>query len=124
MLPAPMGWAVLLQHKPDTRKTWDDHAIDGFYIETSKKHYQCCKIWVKNTRIKQVADMVFFKHQYIAVPTITKADAIVVASTKLVKVLQGEIPANIRDQEKKQLIRLATIIYAAATQITSTDTKK
>ena len=36
---APMGFAVLLHNKPDIQKTWSTHAINGFYIETSQKHY-------------------------------------------------------------------------------------
>ena len=34
---ASMSCAVLLKNKPDTRKTWDDHAMDGYYIEISRE---------------------------------------------------------------------------------------
>ena len=33
-----MGCAVMA-HKPNTRITWDYHAINGYYIETSREHY-------------------------------------------------------------------------------------
>ena len=46
--------------------------------------------------------------------TVTKCDAIVAASTQLVKVLQSKISANIGKQE--QLTRLATIFHTAATR--------
>ena len=32
------------------KKTCKDHAIEGYYIETSKEHYKCYKIWVKSMR--------------------------------------------------------------------------
>ena len=46
----PMGCAVAVHNKPETRQTWDDHVIDRYCIKTSREHYQCYKIWVKNTR--------------------------------------------------------------------------
>ena len=36
---APMGCVVMLHNKPDIRKTWDNHAIEGYYVEKSKEHY-------------------------------------------------------------------------------------
>ena len=104
MLLAPMGCVVLLHCKLDIRQIWDGHAIEVFYIKTSREHYQCYKIWVKSTRSIQVTDKVFFKHKYITMHKITKADAIVVATTQLTKVLQREILANIGKQDNMQLI--------------------
>ena len=118
MLLAPMGCSVLLHNKPDIRKTWDDHAINGFYIKTSREYYWFFKIWVKSTMSMQFADTVFFKHQYVTVPNTTKADAIIVAST-LVKVLQCKIPTNIWEQEKEQLTRLMIILHTAVTNKTN-----
>ena len=43
----------------------------------------------------------FLKHQYITVPTITKAGAVVIASTQLVMVLQNVIPTNIGELEEE-----------------------
>ena len=99
---APIGCVVLLHNKPETRRTWDDHVIEGYYNKTSREHW-CYKIWFKNTRSIEVADTIFFKHQYITVPTITKADAIVAATTQLVKVPQKEVLMEIGEQEKEQL---------------------
>ena len=95
MLLAPMGCTVLLHNKPDFRKTWDDYAIEGYYVESSKANYWCYKIWVKNIRSIHIADTMFFKHKHITMSTITKTDAIVEVGTTLAKVLLGEILANI-----------------------------
>ena len=44
---APMGCAILIHSKPQTKQTWDNHVIDEYYIKTSRKHYQCYKVWSK-----------------------------------------------------------------------------
>ena len=70
MLLAPMGCVVLLHNKPDIRQTWDSYAIKRFYIETSREHYKCYKIWVKSTRSMWVADTICFRHKYITMPEV------------------------------------------------------
>ena len=72
LLPAPMGCAAMVYNKPDTRQTWDDHAINGYYFETLREHYQCYKIWIKETRSIQVADTVHIKYLYIIMLTYTR----------------------------------------------------
>ena len=96
---ALMEWDVLLHNKPDIRKTWDNHAVDSFYIPSSQEHYRCFKMWVKNTKSIRVSDTVFFKHQYMTMPKVRKAN--VVVTNHSIKVLQGYIPTNIlgTDQE-------------------------
>ena len=73
---APMGCAALIHVKPNIRKTWDCNVIDGYYLGKSQEQYRCYKVWVKQTQSIRVKDMTFFKHQYITMPTCTKADAI------------------------------------------------
>ena len=67
---APLGCKVLIHNKPATRKTCENHASKGYYMETSREHYRCYKIWMTKTRSIWVADTVFFKHQYITMPTV------------------------------------------------------
>jgi hypothetical protein len=43
---APMGCAVQLHIKPNRRKSWGEHASDGWYIKTSLDHYRCHWIFV------------------------------------------------------------------------------
>ena len=47
---APMGCTVLIHNKPATKKTLESHAIEGYYIETSREHYRCYKIWMTKIR--------------------------------------------------------------------------
>jgi hypothetical protein len=46
-------------------------------------------VFCKKTQAKQLADTVFFKHKYITQPTVTPADVIVNAVTKLWDAIQG-----------------------------------
>ena len=60
---AYMGCAVQFHIKPNRRKTWDEHAGDGWYLITSPDHYRCHWIFVKATRAKRISDTVYFKHK-------------------------------------------------------------
>ena len=104
MLLAPMGCAVMVYNKPDTRQTWDNHVMDRYYVETSREHYQCDKIWIKAQEVYGL-QTVFFKHQYITVPIYTKADAIMAASTELIKVLQNQQRRNNYEQKPTSSIQ-------------------
>jgi hypothetical protein len=86
---APMGCAVQLFESRDRRGTWAEQAIDRWYIGTSIKHYRCHRIYVKKTKSKRISDTVFFKHKYIAQPTLTQADTIVKAINDLTQTLKG-----------------------------------
>ena len=87
---ALMGCAVLIHNKPAKQKTWEDHASKDYYIETSREHYICYKIWMTKTRSIRVACTALFKHQYIKMTTVIKADTTVAAAAKLTQVLQEE----------------------------------
>jgi hypothetical protein len=86
---APMGCAVQFHIKPDRRKTWGEHSMDGWYLRTSPEHYRCHVVFVKKTQSKRVTDTVFFKHKYITQPEVKPADVIVKAYRDLRAALQG-----------------------------------
>ncbi len=69
--------------------TFGEHSGDGFYLTTLEEHYRTQVIFCKKTRAKRLADTVFFKHKHMTQPTITPADAIVNAFTKLQDAIQG-----------------------------------
>ena len=86
---APMGCAVQFHIKPDKRKTWGEHSMDGWYLKTSPEHYRCHIVFVKKTQAKRVTDTVFFKHKYITQPEVKPADVIIKAYNDLRAALQG-----------------------------------
>ncbi len=84
----PMGCAVQVHKSYERRGTWADNAIDGWYLQSSPKHYRCHIVYVKNTRSKRVSDTVHFKHKYITQPTLTPEDTIVKAIDDLTHTLK------------------------------------
>ena len=121
---APMECVMSVYNEPATRRIWDEHAIDGYYIKTSWENYWFYKIWAKNTRIIQVADMVFFKHHYITITTVSKADVIVAVAKALAQVIKNETPTDIGETEREQLTQLATIFNSIATNFTAPEADK
>ena len=75
------------------------------------------------TRSIRVADTVLFKHQYITTPTVTKADTIVTAATKLTQVLQDETETNIGATENQKLKQLVEVFQTVATNFSKKETK-
>lgn len=74
---APLGCAVQMHKKLGRRISWDPHSVNRWYVGTSTEHYRCFKIFHKETRAERISGTVFFKHRYLIMPKITKADAIV-----------------------------------------------
>ena len=48
-----MGCAALFYNKPDIRKTWDNHAVKGYYVKSSREDYRCYKIYESLTQCFQ-----------------------------------------------------------------------
>ena len=77
--------------------------MEGYY---SREHYQCNKIWVKNTISIKIA----MKHKYITMLEISKADAIVVTAHNLAKVIQGEMTRNIGENNTQHAVHAPLIL--------------
>ena len=116
---APMGCAVQFHIKPSRRKTFGEHSEDGFYLKTSEEHYRTHVVFCKKTRAKRLADTVFFKHKYITQPTVTPADAIVNALTKLQDAIRG-IQHSKNDAHFEALRRLEQTLQPQNKQIIKT----
>ncbi len=86
---APMGCAVQFHIKPNRRKSWGEHASDGWYLKISPVHYRCHWILIKATRAKQISVTVFFKHKYIRQPTMMTDDLVIKANHDLTIAIKG-----------------------------------
>jgi len=89
---APLGCAVQMHEKPQLRKTWDPHSIDGWYVGTSLEHYRAHHIWTKTTKAERISDTVFIQHEYLTNPTITPHDAVIAAAHHLTQTLKKQNP--------------------------------
>jgi single-stranded DNA-binding protein len=103
---APMGCAVQFHIKPDKRKTWGEHSMDGWYLKTSPEHYRCHIVFVKKTQATRVTDTVFFKHKYITQPEVKPADVIIKAYQDLRQALQSiKDPENAKQMQALEQIQ-------------------
>ena len=104
-----LGCAIEMPAKPNKRKTFGRHAVSGFYLGVSVEHYRCHKIWVKGTNSVQIGNTVFFKHKYLTMPTVTAADALLVAAENPTTALDGEISQSDANKETiDQFMKLFT----------------
>ena len=52
---APMGCAVQFHVKPNCHQTWGEHSMDGWYLQTSPKHYRCWTVWTTKSHTTQIS---------------------------------------------------------------------
>ena len=76
------------------------------------------------TRSIRVTDTVFFKHQYITMPTVSKADTIVAEAHKLTQVVREEIESNIGTMEQQHLKQLAEVFQNIAKTLNNREAEK
>ena len=69
-------------------------------------------------------DMAHFKHQYIIMPTYTKADALMTAVQNLMKVLIQEADSNIIQHDREKLIELLTIFQNIVQKLPQNEAEK
>ena len=61
--------------------------MNGYYLGTSSDHYRANRIYVKGTNAERISETVFFKHKYLANPTVSHADRVVQAAKELYNAL-------------------------------------
>ncbi len=74
---APLGCRVEAHLAPGICESWAPHTASGFYVGNAWEHYRCHKIYITDTCHSRVCNMVFFKHKYLTMPTITPANALI-----------------------------------------------
>jgi hypothetical protein len=97
---SPMRCAVQMHESTNSRTTWVENSIDGWYLLTFPEHYWCHVIHVKKTIREQISDTVWFKHKYITQPHVTAVDQIVKAINNLTCALKGKSNVDGLEQTK------------------------
>ena len=111
---APLGCAVQVHEKPNKCKSWDPHSSDGWYIGTSDEHYQCFRIYKKETKTEIISDTVYFRHKYITMPTVTKADEVIRAARDLSKAIRTNSPSQSQATNYEDLKKISKIFDEVA----------
>ena len=67
-------------------------------------------MWSKDTRAVRVSETVFFKHNYLTIPTITPEAVSLKAAEYLKKAIEGNIPQFLQTKEGvKQLMKISNV---------------
>ena len=102
-----------------SRKTWNSHALDGWYVGPSLEHYRCHKIYVNKTKQERNGDTVeFFPYNY-NLPLPTTTDRITSAAKELTDALRqpsypGPLP-HIGENQHLALRQLAAVFERIST---------
>jgi hypothetical protein len=102
----PIGMESLVHVKLHKQQTYAQHCNKGYIIGTSFKHYQCQKVWMKNTHATRVSGAVWFKHKYLTNPSIIPEDQIVAAIGRLAKTLTTGVPPQLHNNMVDKLCKL------------------
>jgi hypothetical protein len=89
---APLRCKVNAHVVPEICKTWAPHTTSGYYICNAMEHYRCHNIYISNTKSTRVCSLVFFKHKYFTMPTLTPGNALIKAADILSEAITGTIP--------------------------------
>ncbi|KAL7475781.1 hypothetical protein ACHAW6_001684 [Cyclotella cf. meneghiniana] len=89
MLLALMGCNTQVHEKTDSRGTWVFHSIDGWYLNTSPKHYCTHRCHIKSTKSEQLSDTVHFHYNHITNPSRTPMDKLMAAIADCTHALKG-----------------------------------
>jgi hypothetical protein len=91
---APLGCKVEAHVVPEIQETWAPHTASGYYIGNAREHYRCHNVYISNTKSTQVCSLVFFKHKYLTMPTLTPSDALIKATNILADAITGALPIS------------------------------
>ena len=112
---APLGCALQMHEAAARRKTWDPHALSGWYIGTSIEHYRCHRVFCTKTRSERVSDTVIFQHRHITSLTLMAEDTIVkaIGDVKSILLKRQNTISNI----ERRAIKKLQAIFMARTDI-------
>ena len=101
---------------PDVRETWAAHTASGYYIGNAWEHYRWDRVYISSTMRTHISEMVFFRHKYITMPTLTPADTHIKAADNQVDIILGRLPKNsVTTDAKKHLMEIYKIWADQAT---------
>jgi hypothetical protein len=89
---APPGTKILIHEKPNQRRSWDPHGVEGWYLRPATDHYRCYRVYVNRTRAERITDTVEFFPQEIEMPFPTPTEVAIEAAKALIHTLNDPIP--------------------------------
>jgi hypothetical protein len=80
--------------KPDQRKTWDPHGLDGWYTGHTTEHYRSYQVHMQDTNAERITDTLSWFPRNVTLPTATSTELIVAALQDVTHELQNQRPEN------------------------------
>jgi hypothetical protein len=104
---APLGCKVEAHVVPEICKTWASHTASGYYIGNAMEHYLCHNIYISNTKSTRLCSLVFFKHKYLTMPTLTPGNTLIKAVDIFLEAITGAISvSSITDNTITSLLKI------------------
>jgi hypothetical protein len=91
---APPGTKIVIHEKPNQRRLWDPHGVDGWYLGPATDHYRCYRVYVNKTRAERITDTVEFFPQEIDMPFPTPTVIAIEATKELISTLNNPMPST------------------------------
>eukprot|EP00804_Cyclotella_cryptica_P000090 CCRYP_013749-RA/>CCRYP_013749-RA protein AED:0.16 eAED:0.11 QI:0/0/0/1/0/0/3/0/1031 len=115
---APVGTRALILLDPSTRKMWQNHALDAWYVGPAKKHYQNYCFFIPSTKGYHTSGSAKFFPKHTKMPAIEPGDTIRLAAQDLITAIRtvSNAPITLTSQHTVALRQLADI-FATSTQV-------
>ncbi|KAL7527155.1 hypothetical protein ACHAWF_008701, partial [Thalassiosira exigua] len=89
---APPGTKALVYNDPTNRRSWEQHAKDGWYVGPAMAHYRCKRFWIPETRNFRTAATYKLFPKHCKLPVIDEVDEKIIAADELAQELKRTIP--------------------------------
>ena len=89
---APPVIKCQIHEKPNERKSWAPHSVDGFYLEPAMQYCRCFKVFVTKTNAQCISDTVEFFPTKIHMPETSTLEQIKRSVNDLLHVLRNPQP--------------------------------
>lgn len=109
----PPGTQVIIHSKPNDRKSWDYHGVDGWYIGPAEHHYRCVKCYVPKTHAERITDTIAVIPRNIPIPKATLDEHVRATSENLISLLANKknpIGPCIKASTRDALIEIAQVL--------------
>jgi hypothetical protein len=105
---------IVVHEKPNQRRTWDPHGVNGWYSGPATEHYHCYRVFINKTRAERITNTVEFFPQEIEMPFPTPTEVAIEATKTLIRTLQNPVPSTPfahQPHDRNAAIRTITDIF-------------
>eukprot|EP00804_Cyclotella_cryptica_P028165 CCRYP_011030-RA/>CCRYP_011030-RA protein AED:0.16 eAED:0.16 QI:0/0/0/1/0.25/0/5/0/1115 len=115
---APVGTRALILLDPNTQKTWQNHALDAWYVGPAKNHCRNYRFFIPSTKGYRISGSAKFFPKHTKMPAIEPGDTIRLAAQDLITAIKNmsTAPLMLTPLHTTALRQLADI-FATSTSV-------